>query len=27
VMRGALGIAALPQAPTRHASDSKDNVQ
>ena len=27
VMRGALGIAALPQAPTRHASDSKENVQ
>jgi uncharacterized protein (DUF305 family) len=27
VMRGALGNAALPQAPTRHASDSKGNVQ
>ena len=27
VMRGALGIAALPQAPTRHGSDSKENVQ
>ena len=27
VMRGALGIAALPQAPTRHASNSKENVQ